>query len=193
MFRPLNTFLAVLLGAALLCLPAAVKPPSSDSSIQKQAETELLSLHKDERRAHFDHDVKFLLVHVAPQLLDVRDGKVNRMSRDDVRDKFEKYFKQSQFSAWDDVEPPIVRASSDGKIGWMIVPVRIAYNETDASGRKISQNTVGAWMSAYEKQNGTWVMTAASQVCGAAHRGPERAPSDQDVAESSGRGTGRER
>ena len=164
MFRPLNIFLAVLLCAALLCLPAAVKPASSDNSVQKEAETELLSLHKDERRAHFDHNVNFLLAHVAPQLLDVRDGKVNRMSRDDVREKFEGYFKQSQFSAWDDVEPPIVHASSDGKMGWMIVRVRIAYNETDVSGKRTTQNTVGAWMSAYEKQNGTWLLTAVTST-----------------------------
>ena len=164
MFRPRHILLAVLLGAAMLSLPAAVKPASSDDSVQKRAETELLSLHKDERHTHFDHDVKFLLAHVAPQLLDVRDGKVNRMSRDDVRVKFDEYFKQAQFSAWDDVEPPVVGVSADGKMGWMIVRVRIAYTETDASGKKTNQNTVGAWMSAYDKQNGTWLMTAVTST-----------------------------
>jgi len=44
------------------------------ATAQQQGEIELLSLHKEERRAHFEHDVNFLVAHVAPQLLDVRDG-----------------------------------------------------------------------------------------------------------------------
>jgi hypothetical protein len=51
-------------------------------------------------------------------------------------------------------------------MGWMIVRVRIAYTETDASGKKTNENTVGAWMSAYEKQNGTWIMTAVTSTFG---------------------------
>ena|ERR1700751_2496960 len=78
------------------------------ATAQQQGEIELLSLHKEERRAHFEHDVNFLVAHVAPQLLDVRDGQVNRMSREDVRAEFVEYFKSAQFLAWDDVESPIV-------------------------------------------------------------------------------------
>ena len=141
-------------------------PQQLKSLVQKQAEAELLSLHKEERRAHFSHDVEGLLGHIAAQLLDVRDGRINRTSREDVRNRFLEYFKQSQFSVWDDVEPPIVHASSDGKIGWMIVRVRIAYTKTDASGKRTSENIVGAWMSAYEKLNEKWVMTAVTSTFG---------------------------
>jgi hypothetical protein len=115
----------LLFGSVLILLGAA-----SDRA-QKQAETELLSLHKEERRAHFEHDLKFLLAHVAPQLLDVRDGRVNRMSIADVRERFQEYFTHARFSAWDHLEPPVVRASPDGKSAWMIVRVRIAYSKAD--------------------------------------------------------------
>jgi hypothetical protein len=145
---------------------AAVAPKPSNNHPQKEGEADLLALHREERKAHFDHNVKFLLAHVAPQLLDVRDGRVNRMSRDDVRDKFVEYFKNTQFSAWDDVEPPIVCVSADGNMGWMIVRVRIAYTETEESGKTTSENTVGAWMSSYERQNGTWIMTAVTSTFG---------------------------
>ena len=158
-------FLALLLGSVLILPIAEAAPEPSDGRAHKQAETELLALHKEERRAHFDHDLKFLLAHVAPQL-DVRDGRVNRMSREDVRERFLEYFKRSQFSAWDDVEPPIAHVSADGNTGWMIVQVRIAYAETNASGKTTNQNTVGTWMSAYERQNGTWVMTAVASAFG---------------------------
>lgn len=163
MLRRRNVLLAVLIGAALLTSWRAV-PQTSKKTAQQQGEAELLSLHKEERRAHFEHDVNFLLSHVAPQLLDVREGQVNRMSRENVRAKFVKYFKTAHFSAWDDVEPPIVRVSSDGNMAWMIVRVRIAYTETDASGKTVHQDTVGAWISSYEKQNGEWIMTAVTST-----------------------------
>jgi hypothetical protein len=83
-----------------------------------------------------------------------------------VRDKFVEYFKNAQFSTWDDVEPPIVRVSADGNMGWMIVRVRIAYTETEASGKTTNENTVGAWMSSYERQNGTWIMAAVTSTFG---------------------------
>jgi hypothetical protein len=140
----------------------------TNSYTAKQSESELLSLHMAERRAHFEHDVQTLLAHVAPVLLDVRDGRVNRVSREEVRQRFVEYFKNAQFSAWDDVEPPVVHVSSDSKMGWMIVRVRIAYIETDASGRKTNNDSVAAWMSAYEKQDGQWIMTAVTSTFGGA-------------------------
>jgi hypothetical protein len=137
---------------------------AQESNNQKKAEAELLALHKEERRAHFDHNAEGLLAHVASQLLDVRDGRVDRMSREDVRNRFLEYFKHSQFSAWDDLEPPIVHASSDGLTGWMIVRVRIVYTETDASGNRTDHSSVGAWMSAYQKLSRNWVMTAVTST-----------------------------
>ena len=162
MLQSLRTFLAVLIVAP----PQFVLHASGaeQSAIQKQAESELLTLHKEERRAHFDHDITFLVSHVAPHMLDVRDGRVNRVSSDDVRGKFEQYFKNAKFSAWDDVEPPVVHVSADGAMAWMILQVRIAYTTIDASGKTSKEDTVGAWMSSYEKQNGTWIMTAVTST-----------------------------
>lgn len=163
MFNSPQQFFALLLGCLCLVI-ATVAPETSDNRAQKQGEAELLDLHKQERRAHFEHDANFFLAHIGYQLLDVRDGQVNRMSRGDVRAKFVEYFKNANFLAWDDVEPPIVRISTDGNTGSMIVRVRIVYTESDQSGKKTDQSTVGAWMSAYEKRNGTWVMTVVTST-----------------------------
>ncbi|HTS07738.1 MAG TPA: hypothetical protein VMP68_19340 [Candidatus Eisenbacteria bacterium] len=162
MLHFLRTFLAV----AIIASPplALLKPSAEPSAVQKQAESELLTLHKEERQAHFDHNITFLVSHVAPHMLDVRDGRVNRVSPDSVRDKFLQYFKNSRFSAWDDVDPPVVHVSVDGTVAWMILHVRIAYTTTDASGKTTNEDTEGAWMSSYEKQNGTWIMTAVTST-----------------------------
>jgi hypothetical protein len=41
-------------------------------------------------------------------------------------------------------------------MGWMIVRVKISINRSDAAGKQTTENTVMAWMSAYEKHEGKW-------------------------------------
>ena len=131
---------------------------------QSRDEAELLAIHQADRRAHFNHDVDALLVHTPTKVLDVRDGKVGVLSREDVRARFVEYFRRANFTAWDDVQPPIVHVSSDGRTGWMIVRVHIAYTETDDSGKTNTHDETMAWMSAYEKQHGKWMMTAVTST-----------------------------
>jgi len=142
----------------------------AESPAQRKAEGELLALHQADRRAHFEHDIDGLLRNLGGELLDVRDGKINHLSREDVRKKFVEYFQSAQFTAWDDLEPPIVRVSDDGSMGWMIVRVRITYTEKesstekDSSGKKAVHDDTMAWMSVYEKREGHWTMTAVTST-----------------------------
>ena len=136
--------------------PASV--PAFD--IESKAEAELLAIHKDARRAHFEHDVDAILAGTSESFTSVRDGEIQVQSRADVRKQFTQYFQGTQFIAWDDLEPPIIHVSPDGKIGWMIVRVRIAYTKTDASGAQSKEDTVMAWMSVYEKHGGKWLHVA---------------------------------
>ena len=149
--------------AALLCvLPALAGEPQGH--LQQQGQAELLALHQADRRAHFSHDVAALLSHTAPQLLDVRDGTVKVMTHDELKAKFDGYFRRAEFAAWDDVQPAVVHISADGHSGWMVVQVRITYFEKDASGKRTEHRSTAAWMSAYEKRAGTWLMTAVTST-----------------------------
>ena len=154
--------LRFLLPALLLC--ACTGKIFGESATQQKAESELLALHQADRRAHFDHDVNHLLANMGGELLDVRDGKINHLSREEVRKKFVEYFQRAHFTAWDDLEPPIVRASADGSLGWMIVRVRITYTEKDSSGKSKVHDGTMAWMSAYEKREGKWTMVAVTST-----------------------------
>ena len=128
------------------------------SGVPTGAESELLALHAADRRAHFAHDVDGLLAHVAEEIVDVRDGNVRRVTREQLRARFQQYFSTAEFTAWDDVAPPIVQVSPDGRMAWMIVKVRIAYSARDTE----KTDETMAWMSAYEKRNGIWVLTAVT-------------------------------
>ena len=158
----------VVLGG-LLC--ALHTPPPGDSAqfearsslqaaLQSAARAELLALHQSARRAHFEHDVDAILATIPEKMTMVRDGKVEVRTREEVRQRFTEYFQGAEFSAWDDLEPPMVQVSPDGQMGWMIVRVRVAYTKTDAAGVKSKEDSVLAWMSAYEKRDGKWMHVA---------------------------------
>ena len=152
----INPFLVV---AVILLLPYGQRAVSSQGSLEQQGEADLLALHRSDRTAHFKHDVATLLEHIGPQLLDIRHGKINSMNRYEVRRRFTDYFQSAQFSAWDDLESPIVKVSPDGQFGWMAVRVHIAYTEI---GKNVSQSSVMAWTSTYERRTGNWIMTTVT-------------------------------
>jgi hypothetical protein len=164
MIRFRHDLLILLLAVFLLLSAHPSHAQSAYDASQKGSAAELLALHQADRRAHFKHDVTALLEHVGPQLLDIRDGKINRISRDQVRARFTEYFKNADFFVWDDVEPPVVRVSEDGHLAWMAVRVRISFTQTNPDGKKVLNDSVMAWMSAYERQGTNWIMTAVTST-----------------------------
>lgn len=154
-----NPWIAAALFAALVS--SSVKRPAKLSvDVEAAAKAELLALHQADRRAHFAHDVDALVATLPDTFTYVRDGKVELQSKESIRKRFTEYFRGTEFTAWDDLEPPIVHVSPDGQMGWMIVRMKIAYTKTDAAGTKSSEQDVMAWMSAYEKRDGKWLHVA---------------------------------
>jgi hypothetical protein len=149
--------------AALFCFSGA-PPPSFDANRNANesasAKEELLAVHQSARRAHFNRDVDFIVGGMGSEFTAVREGNIRVMSPGDVRKQFTEYFRGTEFSAWDDLEPPIIRISPDGKMGWMIARVRIAYTKMGAEGAREKEDTVMAWMSTYEKRDGKWLLVA---------------------------------
>lgn len=149
-----------------IVLASAAATGYGQSTAQESGKRELLEIHQADRQAHFQHDIKSLLAGMGDEFIDVHDGTIRHLNRENVRAHFADYFQRSQFTAWDDVEPPIVRVSRDGSMGWMIVRVRITYKETKPSGESAVHDSIMAWMSAYEKQNGKWILTAITSTSG---------------------------
>ena len=149
--------LAAAVFAGLLCIAPARPGSVAEAS---SAEAELLALHQADRRAHFARDVDALLATLPEKFIYVRDGRIEVDSREDLRNKFAEYFQNSEFTAWDDLEQLIVRASPDGRMGRIIVRVEVAFTKPDKSGKKGSEETVMAWMSAYGKRERKWMHVA---------------------------------
>jgi hypothetical protein len=107
-------FLGAALLAGLCCLSSApAHSPVADRAADESAsaKAELLAVHQAARRAHFNRDVDFIVAGMGTEFTTVHEGTIRVMSREDVRKQFTEYFRGTEFSAWDDLEPPVIRIS----------------------------------------------------------------------------------
>jgi hypothetical protein len=132
----------------------------TQSNATEQARQELLAIHAADRRAHFATDASALVARQAESFVYVGDGAIQRIARDDMRQTFERYFKNATYSEWDDLEPPIVQVSPDGGLGWMITRTKVRRMQVDESGAAHEREFIYAGIMTYEKQAGQWVRTA---------------------------------
>ncbi len=140
----------------------AVHPAPQTADVEKE-KAEILRLHDLDRAAHLKGDAADLVSRLALDLISVAEGKIIRQTREENRKLFEEYFRGSKHTAWDDLEPPVVRVSPDGQMAWAIYRVHSRYEQTRDSKKEVTE-FVAAWMSAYEKRNGKWEMTAVAST-----------------------------
>lgn len=153
----MQSFLLIPVFLASLFLSGAAITPAVD--LEKER-AELLRQHKLAREAHFKRDANVLVASMAPETIYVRDGKVETRTRGENLERFKKYFASAEFSEWDDLMPPVIRISPDGKMAWMIVRMKGKYTQTSENGEKSTEEFVCAWMTTYEKQGSKWIHIA---------------------------------
>jgi len=140
-------------------LAAGASGYAQSKPVEKE-KAELLKLHQQDRRAHFQTDVDLLLAHHPEEFVSVRSGKINRPKKADTRKVFTESFKGATYSEWDDLEPPIIRVSNDGSLGWIIVRLKVRRMKKDAAGAEKEEKFVYAGIMTYEKRDGRWVKVA---------------------------------
>ena len=124
-------------------------------------EAALLDLHQRDRQAHLSGDAELLASGIGETLIDSRGGKLQRLSRDEFRERFADYFGRVRYSRWDDVEPPSVTVSADGSQAWMAIHIEADLTTLDGNARRFESS----WIAVYEKRTGGWAMTGiASSV-----------------------------
>ena len=153
---------ALLLVASTSACAPAVTGRTSDEAADRAA---LLQLHADQRTAHLQHRADLLVAGQADTLWNVSDGKVSASSRERARASFQRYFDASTFAAWDDVAPPRINISADGRMAYVIVEKRVHVTVATAGGGAPAVERVRyAWLSVYEKIDGRWQMTAIAST-----------------------------
>src|SRR6476646_6599754 len=113
------------------------------SSLTPSAETDresLLELHRQARRAHLEGDAELLTADMADFVWEASRGGLNRISRNEIRERFAAYFAEVRYSIWDDLQPPHIAVATSGDSAWMAVEIeaRLTARDDDGDEREVS-------------------------------------------------------
>jgi ketosteroid isomerase-like protein len=120
------------------------------------AVAELSDLQARQRDAHLQADAAGLVALFADDFVSVQDGDVSRPSRPDSLRRFERYFAQVSFVAWDDLEPPVIEVSGDGTLATVLVHKLVHLTYRDAAGSQAQEITVFAWAETWRRARDRW-------------------------------------
>jgi hypothetical protein len=156
---PMHTrrFQSLVLAATISLACAA---PSPDLASDHAA---LLRLHEEQRTAHVQRQAELLTGSFADTFYSIGRGRVTTPSRAASTARFQAYFEQAAFRAWDDLAPPVIRISPDGRMAYVIVQKRVGLQPIDSTTVP-DPDTIYAWLSTYEKIDGQWRLTALAST-----------------------------
>ena len=144
---------------ALSILPALVGCGNHGRDLEVERR-ELLQLHKNDRKAHVELDMKLLQERSPTEFIYVTDGKIQRIRKAENEAQFAEYFKGAKYHEWDDLEEPIVRISKDGSMAWMVTRVKVKRTQKDPAGKETETKFVYAGIMTYEKVDDRWMRVA---------------------------------
>jgi hypothetical protein len=117
---------------------------------------ELLALHEQVMVAHRESSADLLLRSEAPDYVSANRGQIAHPTLEARRSRLQQYLEATRFSEYIDVVPPIVRVSSDGTLGWVIVQVRGAGIQSTQDGVSQPLSFESAWIELYERRGRSW-------------------------------------
>jgi hypothetical protein len=123
---------------------------------------ELLRLHDQARTAHLEERVD--LMAFPESLMQVSRGAVTVRSAAENEERFRAYFGRSTFQEWDDIAPPLIRISPDGRMAYVVVQKRVRLTAPDSAGIPRPEHVVFAWVEIYEKRAGRWTLTLVAST-----------------------------
>jgi hypothetical protein len=145
---------------ALLMLVACASP----SGGAEDDRAELLRMHQLARTAHLEKRADRMVESFDDSTLFVARGEVRSASRAANRARLQSYFDRSTFQAWDDIAPPILRISPDGRMAYKIVRKRVKLTAPDSTGRPVAEDVVYAWIEILEKPADRWILKAVAST-----------------------------
>lgn len=129
---------------------------SMDSTGRPDPRTQLLALHEEVMLAHRESNVDILMRAEASDYFSANRGQITQPTLEARRARFQQYLGTTRFSEYIDLVPPVVRVSSDGSLGWVIVQVRAKGVQTAGDGKSQPIAFESAWVELYERRGATW-------------------------------------
>ena len=142
----------------ILKLPLEV--PAATSLTTDALREKLLQRYRDGLRAHIELNADFLADGNGDEFLSASAGKISRPTRESTRKFFKSYFEGATYHEYADLEPPIVRISDDGSMGWVMNRIRVRRTTKKPDGKEEESSFVYAGLMIYERRGDEWVRVA---------------------------------
>jgi hypothetical protein len=124
--------------------------------IPKEIEA-LALLQKQEQDAHLQESPALLVNMLHDTLIQVKNGEVSYYTKDQMTERFIKYFEGVEFFKWEDIQPPVYTLSTDATMANILIRKRVVLN--DVSGPEpVRDTTLFAWTELWKKKEGRWKM-----------------------------------
>lgn len=145
----------------VLLLPAVGQP--ADLATEQRA---LLAVHEAFKAAHLRSDPEAVLKRLSADYVRVARGEVSHPSAQDMAAEMRAYLGSVRFSEYRDLQPPVVKVSADGTLGWIVVRLRARGVRSLPDGGTRPVDFVCAWVALYEKRGGEWVAVGDASTFG---------------------------
>lgn len=136
----------------------------SSSATNLASEIEALQvLQRAEESAHMEEQTAVMVNMLNDTICQVKNGEVNYYTKDQMTERFQKYFQSVEFIAWKNIHPPVIMLSDDGSMAQVLVQkhVEVKMESDTTSGR---ESTDFAWTELWKKKNGSWKMYAVTST-----------------------------
>jgi len=114
----------------------------------------LLSLQEQEQVAHLSKDVPLIVEMFHDTVCQIKNGTVSYHTKDEMSERFTRYFGLVEFIKWQDSHPPVITFSQDHTMAHILVRKRVELIVKDSSSRV--EKTDFAWTELWKKKHGRW-------------------------------------
>ena len=135
----------------VMCITLSCHQPP-DLETEKK---EILSLHDQQRQAHFEKNPELLMGESLGDFMEVNRGIIKKPTREESRARLQAYFDSVEFIKWDDISPPVISFSDDATMATSVVDKLVIIR--DIKTNQID-TTHFAWIAVYKKDKGKWKM-----------------------------------
>jgi len=141
---------------ALMLIASGCAMAAASTSTLEQGTQSLLAMHARDRQAHLKGDANLLAAGMADQVINVEYGKVEIVTREEMRQQFAQYFDRVKYSSWEDTAPPKVHVSPDGQMAWMVIEIKARLSDRSGPHAGVERGFISSWIATFEKQQGEW-------------------------------------
>lgn len=114
----------------------------------------LLLLQEQEQIAHLTKDVPLFLEMFHDTVCQIKNGTVSYHTKDEMSERFTRYFGMVEFVKWQDSHPPVITFSQDHTMAHILVQKRVELMVKDSAST--IEKTDFAWTELWKKKHGRW-------------------------------------